>query len=118
MGTKLYVGNLLYETTEDELKDFFSQVGSVISTQIIRYRDGKSKGFGFVEMSTPEEMNAAVERFNGQDFKGRRVVVAEARPPRPRDDRVERPSMSSPMPADDTSAIDSSSDIVSEISNE
>lgn len=113
MGTKLYVGNLLYETTEDELKDFFSQVGSVLSAQIIRYRDGKSKGFGFVEMSSAEEMNAAVEKFNGQDFKGRRLVVAEARPPRPREDRgsyrQDRPHHSSP--SESQSMSEASSDM-------
>ena len=56
MNKKLYVGNLLYETTDDELKQIFGQAGTVVSATIIRYQDtGRSKGFGFVEMSTPEE---------------------------------------------------------------
>lgn len=85
MGTKLYVGNLLYEVTDDQLKDLFSQAGNVTSATVIRYRDsGRSKGFGFVEMSTPEEAKAAIDMFNGQDNQGRKLVVSEARPPKPR----------------------------------
>jgi len=87
VSKKLYVGNLLFETTEDDLKQHFSQAGTVVSTTVIRYRDGKSKGFGFVEMETDEAAKKAIETLNGQDFKGRRLVVAEARPPRPREDR-------------------------------
>lgn len=85
MGTKLYVGNLLYEVTDEDLKQLFSQAGNVVSASVIRYADsGRSKGFGFVEMSTPEEAQAAMDMFNGQDHQGRKLVVSEARPPRPR----------------------------------
>ncbi len=85
MNAKLYVGNLLYEATEDDLKDLFGQAGTVVSATIIRFRDsGRSKGFGFVEMSSEEEAKKAIDTFNGQDFKGRRLVVSEARPPRER----------------------------------
>lgn len=80
---KLYVGNLLYEATEDDLKDLFSQAGTVVSSTIIRFHDsGRSKGFGFVELSSEEEAKKAIEMFHGQDFKGRKLVVSEARPPR------------------------------------
>lgn len=85
MNAKLYVGNLLYEATEDDLKNLFGQVGTVVSATIIRFRDsGRSKGFGFVEMSSEEEAKKAIDSFNGQDFKGRRLVVSEARPPKER----------------------------------
>lgn len=85
MNKKLYVGNLLYETTDEELKDLFGQAGNVISATIIRYQDtGRSKGFGFVEMETEEAAQKAIDTFNGQDNKGRKLVVSEARPPRPR----------------------------------
>ena len=87
MSKKLYVGNLLYEATEDDLKNYFSQVGNVVSATIIRFRDtGRSKGFGFVEMETEEGAQKAIETFNGQDFKGRKIVVSEARPQQPRRD--------------------------------
>lgn len=83
MSKKLYVGNLLYEVTDDDLKAHFSTVGSVVSAAVIRFRDtGRSKGFGFVEMSSEEEAQKAIETMNGQDFKGRKLVVSEARPPR------------------------------------
>jgi len=87
--TKLYVGNLLYETTEDDLKDYFGQMGAVLSTAIIRFRDGKSKGFGFVEMENAEDAQRAIAEYNAKDFKGRNIVVAEARPPKPREERGE-----------------------------
>lgn len=86
MNKKLYVGNLLYETTEDDLKELFGQFGPVASATVIRFQDGRSKGFAFVEMETPEAAQKAVNGLNGQDHKGRKIVVAEARPPRPRDD--------------------------------
>jgi len=83
MSKKLYVGNLLYEATDEDLKTHFSTVGTVVSATVIRYRDsGRSKGFGFVEMSSEEEAQKAIETMNGQDFKGRKMVVSEARPPR------------------------------------
>lgn len=85
MTNKLYVGNLLYEATEDDLKEFFGQAGTVVSAVIIRFRDsGRSKGFGFVEMASEEEAKKAIETLNGADFKGRKIVVSEARPPRER----------------------------------
>lgn len=81
MGKKLYVGNLLYEATDDQLRDHFSQAGNVVSAQVIRFADsGRSKGFGFVEMETEEEAQRAVEMFHEQDFIGRKVIVNEARP--------------------------------------
>src|SRR3990170_5148110 len=85
MNKKLYVGNLLYETTDEDLKQTFSAAGNVVSATIIRYRDtGRSKGFGFVEMETEEAAQKAIDTLNGQDNKGRKLVVSEARPPRPR----------------------------------
>ena len=87
MNKKLYVGNLLYETTDEDLKQTFSAAGNVVSATIIRYRDtGRSKGFGFVEMETEEAAQKAIDTLNGQDSKGRRLVVSEARPPKPRND--------------------------------
>lgn len=85
--SKLYVGNLLYETTEDDLKEYFGQMGTVTSATIIRFRDGKSKGFGFIEMESDEAAQKAIAELNGKDFKGRNIVVAEARPPKPREER-------------------------------
>ena len=85
MNKKLYVGNLLYETTDEELKNLFAQAGNVVSAAVIRYQDtGRSKGFGFVEMETEEAAQKAIDTLNGQDLKGRKLVVSEARPPRPR----------------------------------
>jgi len=87
MNKKLYVGNLVYECTEDDLKELFGQAGAVTSATIIKFRDsGRSKGFGFVEMETEEAAQKAIDTINGQDFKGRKMVVSEARPPRPRTD--------------------------------
>ncbi len=85
MSKKLYVGNLVYELSDDDLKQLFSQAGAVASAQIIRYHDsGRSKGFGFVEMESEEDAQKAIDMFNGQDHQGRKLVVSEARPPRPR----------------------------------
>jgi RNA recognition motif-containing protein len=81
MGTKLYVGNLSFRTTSDELKDAFAAVGTVESASVIEDRDtGRSRGFAFVEMATPEEAAAAIEQFNGKDFGGRNLTVNEAKP--------------------------------------
>jgi RNA recognition motif-containing protein len=83
MSKKLYVGNLVYEVTDEDLKAHFSTVGTVVTATVIRFRDsGRSKGFGFVEMGSEEEAQKAIDTVNGQDFKGRKVVVSEARPPR------------------------------------
>jgi len=85
MNKKLYVGNLSYELSDDELKDHFSQVGNVTSANVIRYHDtGRSKGFGFVEMASEEEAKKAIDMFNGQELRGRKMVVSEARPPKPK----------------------------------
>src|SRR5436853_2737725 len=81
MATKLYVGNLSFQTTSDELKDHFAQAGTVESASLVEDRmTGRSRGFGFVEMATPEEAAAAIEQFNGKDFAGRNLTVNEARP--------------------------------------
>jgi RNA recognition motif-containing protein len=81
MGTKLYVGNLSFRTTGEELRDAFATVGTVESASVIEDRDtGRSRGFAFVEMGTPEEAAAAIEQFNGKDFGGRNLTVNEAKP--------------------------------------
>ncbi|OGD38351.1 RNA-binding protein [Candidatus Azambacteria bacterium RIFCSPLOWO2_01_FULL_37_9] len=81
MAKKLYVGGLPYSTTDDSLKEAFSQAGTVESATVISDRmTGRSKGFGFVEMSTDEEAQKAIEMFNGKDFEGRNLTVNEDRP--------------------------------------
>jgi len=81
MNKKLYVGGLPYSTTEDALKDAFSQAGNVESaTIIVDKMSGRSKGFGFVEMASDEEATKAIEMWNGKDFEGRNITVNEARP--------------------------------------
>jgi cold-inducible RNA-binding protein len=88
MAKKLYVGNLSYDTTEEALHALFAEVGEVESVTIITdQRSGRPKGFGFVEMGTEEAASAAIERLNGQPLDGREINVAEAKPPRQRDDR-------------------------------
>jgi RNA recognition motif-containing protein len=85
MATKLFVGSLAWATTDDSLKDFFASVGTVVSANVIKDREtNRSKGFGFVEMSSDEEAKAAVAQLDGKDLDGRAVVVNEARP---REDR-------------------------------
>lgn len=80
MAKKLYVGGLPYRTTEDELKDAFSVAGAVESAIIIIDRmSGRSKGFGFVEMATEEEAQAAIDKLNGAEMGGRTISVSEAR---------------------------------------
>jgi cold-inducible RNA-binding protein len=84
---KLFVGNLSWGTTDDTLRDFFAQVGTVVSAQVIKDKfSGRSKGFGFVEMSSDEEAEKAKTELNGKDLDGRAVNVSEARPQEPRDD--------------------------------
>src|SRR5262245_43871646 len=86
MGNKLYVGNLPFSATDDSLKEMFGQAGQVESARIITDRDtGRSKGFGFVEMSTEQEASAAIKKFNGADLNGRSITVNEARPMAPRE---------------------------------
>lgn len=81
MSTKLYVGNLSFSVTSGDLEDYFGQAGTVESAKVIEDRDtGRSRGFGFVEMSSAEEASAAISQFNGQDFEGRNLIVNEARP--------------------------------------
>lgn len=81
MAKKLYVGGISYNTSEDALKDYFSQAGTVESATIITDKiSGRSKGFGFVEMSNDEEAEKAIEMFNAKEFEGRNLTVNEARP--------------------------------------
>ena len=81
MENRLYIGSLSYDTTEDSLKDLFSKAGTVNSASIIIDKiSGRSKGFGFVEMSSEEEASKAVEMFNGKDLDGRKIIVDKARP--------------------------------------
>jgi RNA recognition motif-containing protein len=89
MEAKLYVGNLSYSTTEDDLRDLFSQAGVVKSATVITDREtGRSKGFGFVEMTTQAEAEKAISQFNGMNFGDRALTVNIARP------REERPRSS------------------------
>ena len=89
MAKKLYVGGLSYNTTDATLKDTFAQAGTVESaTIIIDKMNNRSKGFGFVEMSTEEEAQKAIEMFNGKEIDGRNVTVNEARPMEPRAPRA------------------------------
>ena len=81
MAKKLYVGNLTYETTDNDLQNLFAPFGTVQSAQVIMDRDtGRSKGFGFVEMDNGEQAQAAVDALNGQEVNGRALTVNEARP--------------------------------------
>src|ERR687893_337636 len=85
MGQKLYVGNLSYNTTSSDLEQLFGQHGTVQSAEVIQDRDtGRSKGFGFVQMGSDEEAQAAIAALNGQQHDGRALTVNEAKP---RDDR-------------------------------
>ncbi len=85
MSMKLYVGNLSFSTSSEDLQQLFSQVGTAESASVIEDREtGRSRGFGFVEMATKDEGQAAIEQFNGKDLNGRNISVNEARP---REDR-------------------------------
>ena len=85
MATKLYVGNLSFQTTSEDLKEHFAQAGNVESASVVEDRmTGRSRGFGFVEMSSQEEGEKAIAEFNGKDFDGRQIKVNEAKP---REDR-------------------------------
>lgn len=85
MNNKLFVGNLPYSATEEELREAFAQAGTVTSVKIIMDREsGRSKGFGFVEMATDPEANTAMEKLNGADYAGRAITVSIARPQEPR----------------------------------
>lgn len=86
MATKLFVGSLSWGVTDDQLKDFFSAAGTVVSAKVIVDRDtNRSKGFGFVEMSSDDEAKKAVDELNNKELDGRAINVSEARP------REERP---------------------------
>ena len=88
MATKLFIGSLPYSTTDEELEATFAEHGTVVSAKVIFDREtGRSKGFGFVEMSNDDEAKAAIEKLNGTDFGGRSLVVNEARPQEPRGER-------------------------------
>ncbi len=85
MGRKLYVGNLPYETNEDDLQNLFAQAGAVESVNVMRDREtGRARGFAFVEMVTDEDAQNAISQLNEQPFGGRRLTVNEARPQAPR----------------------------------
>ena len=85
MSMKLYVGNLNFKTSGEDLQELFGQVGTVESASVVMDRDtGRSRGFGFVEMASNEEGQKAIEQFNGKEFNGRNLSVNEARP---REDR-------------------------------
>ncbi|MGF6210358.1 RNA recognition motif domain-containing protein [Comamonas sp. 4034] len=89
MGNKLYVGNLPYQVRDNDLEQAFGQFGSVTSAKVMMERDtGRSKGFGFVEMGSDEEAQAAINGMNGQSLGGRNLVVNEARPMEPRPPRT------------------------------
>ena len=85
MSMKLYVGNLSFQTSSDDLQQLFAQAGTVESASVVEDRDtGRSRGFGFVEMASNEEGQAAIQQFNGKEVNGRSLNVNEARP---REDR-------------------------------
>lgn len=88
MANKLYVGNLSYKTSEEDLQELFSQAGQVSSVKIITDGySGQSRGFGFVEMTTDEDAQKAVEMFHGKEFMQRELTVNEARPQQKRESR-------------------------------
>lgn len=88
MATKLFIGSIPYSATDAELADHFAQAGNVVSATILMDKfTGRSRGFGFVEMSSEDEAQAAIDQLNGKDFMGRELVVNEARPQQPRENR-------------------------------
>ena len=91
MNKKLYVGNLAYSVTEQDLRALFEQAGEVVEAAVITDREtGRSKGFGFVEMNTPEEATQAISQFNGHTLNNRPIQVSEARPREERAPRRDR----------------------------
>lgn len=88
---KLFVGNLPFSLTEDEMRDIFSEFGEIVSVNLITDKfSGRPKGFGFVEYTTEEAAQAAVESLDGKEVNGRNIVVNIAMPPKPRSDRGDR----------------------------
>lgn len=88
MTNRLFVGGLAWATTDDSLQAFFSEAGTVVSAEVKKDRfTNRSQGYGFVEMSSEEEAQKAIEMFNGKELDGRAITVDEARPPKPREDR-------------------------------
>jgi cold-inducible RNA-binding protein len=86
MSNKLYVGNLSFRVTSEDLQDYFAGAGAVESANVVFDREtGRSRGFGFVEMASEDDANNAIAQFNGQEYDGRNMVVNEARP---REDRA------------------------------
>jgi cold-inducible RNA-binding protein len=90
MNKRLYIGNLAYSTTNRDLEDLFSSEGNIISAEVIRRLDGKSKGFGFVEMETEEEASKVIEKYNETNFKDRTIYVNEAKPRKQRNTVFEK----------------------------
>ena len=87
MINKLFVGRLPYSSNDSDLQQLFAQIGNVLSAKVITDRySGQSKGFGFVEMETPELAQEAIDKLNGTDFGGRKIIVNEAKPQERRDD--------------------------------
>ncbi|EKD76419.1 MAG: hypothetical protein ACD_43C00118G0001 [uncultured bacterium] len=81
MNTNLFVGGIAFKSTDDTLREAFMQAGNVVSAKIIMDKmTGRSRGFGFVEMSTPEEAQAAIQMWDGKELDGRRIAVKEAQP--------------------------------------
>ena len=88
MANKIFVGSLAYSATDDDLAQFFADAGTVQSAKVIMDREtNRSKGFGFVEMSSDEEAKAAIDSLNGKELAGRPVALSEARPQAPRENR-------------------------------
>jgi RNA recognition motif-containing protein len=93
MASRLFIGSLSYNVNDDELKELFETVGTVVSATVIKDRDtDRSKGFGFVDMSTDEEAQAAITNLNGKELGGRAIIVNLAKP---KEDRPSRPSYGS-----------------------
>ncbi len=91
MVKKLYVGGLPYSTTQDELRDAFAKAGNVVSATILMDKiTNRSRGFGFVEMEDEASAQAAIDMWNGQELGGRRLIVNEAKPMAPREERTNR----------------------------
>jgi cold-inducible RNA-binding protein len=91
MATKLYVGNLSFQTQEDDLREHFAQFGEVVSATIVSDRDtGRSRGFGFVEMSSDADARSAIQALDGKELDGRQLKVNEAKPREDRRDNRSR----------------------------